>query len=75
MAKTTKTKNTLEDFKLEYEDLPTKAQLDRRKRELDAQRAKQLAKDNKAKARAKTKRKKGSLFSRLKNRIGAFIWV
>lgn len=59
MAKDTITKNTsLSDYKLGFEDLPTKAQLDRKKRELDKQRAQQLEKDKRAKTRAKAKRKK-----------------
>lgn len=76
MANKTNTNNTLEDYPLQFEDLPTKAQLDRKKAKLDKERAIQLEKDKRAKARVKAKRKKqGSIFTRLKNKLGAFIWV
>lgn len=84
MAKPKTIKNeTLADYKLEFEDLPTKAEkakLDKKRAKLDRQRAliaeRDAEKARKAKARAKAKRKKqGNLFTRLRNRVGAFIWV
>lgn len=67
MAKTTNTKNSLDDFKLGFEELPSKKELARRKRELLVPKPITII--------TKPKRKKPSLFSRLKKRIGAFIWV
>lgn len=84
MAKPKTTKNdTLADYKLEFEDVPTRAEkikLDKKKAKLDRQRAiidqQNAEKAKRAKARAKAKRKKqGNVFTRLKNKIGAFIWV
>lgn len=83
MAKAKNTNTTLADYKLEFEDLPTKAEkakLDKKRAKLDRQRAliaeREAEKAKRAKARAKAKRKKqGTIFTRLKKRVEALIWV